>query len=117
MLTIRFARSGKRNRAQFQIVLQEHTVAPGGRHVAILGSYDPHSKNAVLKEEKIKEWIGKGAQLSDTVHNLLLAKGIVSGEKRKVKMPAKKVEEVKPEEKPETPKAEAVEEKKEAPKE
>lgn len=93
MLTIRFARVGKRNRAQFQIVLQEQAIAPGGRHVEVLGSYDPHSKKTVLKEEKIKYWLGQGAQPSDSAFNLLLAKGLVTGEKRKVKMPAKKVAE------------------------
>ena len=51
MLTVRFARVGKNKRAQFKIVLQEHTIAPGGRHVEILGSYDPHVKKAVLKED------------------------------------------------------------------
>jgi small subunit ribosomal protein S16 len=91
MLTIRFARTGRKNRAQFQIVLQEHTVAPGGRHVEVLGSYDPHSKKTVLKEEKIKYWVSKGAQVSDSAFNLFLSKGVVTGEKRKVKMP-KKVE-------------------------
>lgn len=97
MLTIRFARVGKKNRAQFKIMLQEHTAAPGGRHVEILGSYDPHSKVAVLKDERIKYWLEKGARLSDTAYNLFVAKGVVSGEKRKVKLP-KKVEEAKPEE-------------------
>jgi len=89
MLTIRLARIGKRNRAQFQIVLQEHTVAPGGRHVEVLGSHDPHQKKTVLKEERIKYWAGQGVQMSDTVHNLFLAKGLVTGDKRKVKMPAR----------------------------
>jgi small subunit ribosomal protein S16 len=89
MLTIRFARTGRRNRAQFQIVLQEHTVAPGGRHVEVLGSHDPHLKKTVLKEERIKYWLSQGVQASDTAFNLLLAKGLASGDKRKVKMPAR----------------------------
>ncbi len=93
MLTIRFSRVGKKNRAQFKLTLQEHTVAPGGRHVEVLGSYDPHSKQAVLKEERIKYWLSKGVNPSDTVYNLLVAKGLISGEKRKVKLPAKKAEE------------------------
>lgn len=101
MLAIRFNRVGKKNQAQFRIVLQEHTVAPGGRHVEILGSYDPHHKKAVLKEERIKYWLSKGAQASDTVFNFFLSKGLVIGPKRKIKIP-KKAEEVKPEE----PKAE-----------
>jgi small subunit ribosomal protein S16 len=102
MLTIRLARVGKKNKAQFQIVLQEHAIAPGGRHVEILGSYDPHSKATVLKEEKIKYWLSKGAKASPTVHNLLVSKNIVSGKKIAVKIPKKaevKSEESKPEEK------------------
>lgn len=73
-------------------MLQEHTVAPGGRHVEVLGSYDPHLKNAVLKEDRIKYWLSQGVSTSDTVYNLLVSNGLVSGEKRKVKVPAKKVE-------------------------
>ena len=92
MLTIRFSRVGKKNKAQFKITLQEHTVAPGGRHIEILGSYDPHKKSAVLKDERIKYWLAKGAKASDTVHNLLVSKGIVSAEKKAVKIP-KKIEE------------------------
>jgi small subunit ribosomal protein S16 len=91
MLTIRFNRTGKRNRAQFRIVLQEHTVAPGGRHVEVLGSYDPHMKKAVINGEKVKEWIGKGAQISDSVYNLLVKEGIVDGKKRTIKIPKAEV--------------------------
>ena len=94
MLTIRFARVGKKNKAQFKIMLQEKTAAPGGRHVEILGSHDPHLKKTVLKEDRIKFWLEKGAQTSDTVHNLLVAKSVISDKKRSVKLPAKKVEEV-----------------------
>ena len=94
MLTIRFNRVGKRNKAYFRIVLQEHTIAPGGRHIEVLGSYDPHMKKAVLKAEKIKEWISKGAQVSDTAYNLFIKEGVLTGKKRGVKVPKKKVEEV-----------------------
>jgi small subunit ribosomal protein S16 len=86
MLKIRFNRTGKRNRAQFRIVLQEHTIAPGGRHVEILGSYDPHTKKTIIQGEKIKEWMGKGAQLSDSVYNLLVKEGILEGKKRAKKI-------------------------------
>ncbi|HHE45848.1 MAG TPA: 30S ribosomal protein S16 [Candidatus Moranbacteria bacterium] len=106
MLAIRFARIGKRNKAQFKIVLQEKTAAPRGRHVDILGSYNPHSKEAILKEERVKYWISQGAQASDTVYNLLISKKIISGKKRPVKIPAKK-------QKKNTTSAEEVKEKKE----
>ena len=111
MLTIRFARVGKRNQAQFKIMLQENTVAPGGRHIEVLGSYNPHKKETVLKEERIQYWLSKGVKMSDTVHNLFVAKGLVKAEKKKVKIPAKPApeapaEEAKTEEAPKEEKTE-----------
>jgi len=91
MLTIRFSRVGRKNNAQFRIVLQQHTAAPKGGHVEVLGSYDPHSKKSVLKADKIKDWMSKGAQASDSVYNLLVREGIVEGKKRAVKMEKPKV--------------------------
>ena len=115
MLTIRFNRTGKRNRAQFRIVVQEHTVAPGGRHVEVLGSYDPHLKKGIFKAERIKYWMEKGAQVSDSVWNLLIKNNIISGVKRAVKMKKKPAEaEVnETEKKPEETKSEVKKEKSE----
>ncbi|MFZ1735321.1 MAG: 30S ribosomal protein S16 [Candidatus Moraniibacteriota bacterium] len=87
MLTIRFNRTGRKNRPSYRVVLQEHTVAPGGRHVEVLGSYDPYSKQTLLKRERIQHWIERGAQPSDTAHNLLVREGILTEGKRAVKMP------------------------------
>lgn len=98
MLTIRFNRTGKKNKAYFRIVLQEHTIAPGGRHVEVLGSWDPHMKKGFFEAEKIKEWIKKGAQVSDSVWNLFVREGIVEGKKRVVKIPKKAVSEATTEE-------------------
>ncbi len=58
----------------------------------VLGSYDPHSKKEALKAERIKYWVSQGAQVSDTAYNLFVSKGVLKGEKRKVKLPAKKVD-------------------------
>lgn len=89
MLTIRLNRTGKRNNARFRVVVQEHTVAPGGRHVEVVGNYNPHSKEVSFKEDRIKYWIEKGAQTSDSVYNLLISKGILKGKKRAVKISKK----------------------------
>jgi small subunit ribosomal protein S16 len=83
MLTIRFNRTGKKNHAQFRVVVQEHTVAPGGRHVEVLGSYDPHQKKAVLKAERITYWLGQGAQMSDSAFNLCVKEGVVKADKKR----------------------------------
>ncbi len=86
MLTIRFNRIGRKNKAYFRIVLQEHTVAPGGRHIEVLGSWDPHQKRGVFQAERIQEWLKKGAQVSDSVWNLLIRQGIIKGKKRPIKI-------------------------------
>lgn len=87
MLTIRFNRVGKRNQAHFRVVLQEHTKAPGKRHIEILGSFNPHKKTTILKKERILYWIGQGVQTSDVVHNLLIREGVIEGKKIAKKMP------------------------------
>ncbi len=87
MLAIRLNRTGKKNRAHFRVVVQEHTQAPGKRHVEIVGSYDPHKKTTILKKERILYWMSQGAQVSDAVHNMLVREGIIEGKKVAKKMP------------------------------
>ncbi len=91
---MRFSRVGRHNHAQYHIVVQEKTKAPTGKHIAVVGSHDPHSKQTVLKEDLIKKFLADGAQPSDTVYNLLVKNGLIDGAKRTVKVPPKKVEEV-----------------------
>jgi len=95
MLKIRLTRRGKRNRAFFRIVVTESSWPVKGRFLESLGFFNPHTKEKNLKSDRIKYWIEKGAQCSDTVHNLLVKEGIIKGPKRAVKM--KKKEEVKEE--------------------
>lgn len=94
MLVIRFSRVGKKNYAQFRILVQEKTKAPSRKHVAWVGSYNPHTKEAVLKTDEIKDWLSKGAKASNSVHNLLVKNKVINEAKKQVKVPAKKVEKV-----------------------
>jgi len=47
----------------------------------MLGSHAPRKHQTTLKAERITHWISKGAQVSDTVHNLLITQGIRQGKK------------------------------------
>lgn len=117
MIVIRFSRTGRKNKPQFRLVVQEHTAAPTGRHIEIVGSWDPHQKKGVFKNERIQYWLSQGAQASDTVFNLLVSQKIIEGAKRVVKMKKaeKPAEEAPAEEKKEEKKTEeaSAEEKKE----
>lgn len=86
MLTIRFQRTGRKNDPAFRIVVSEKARHPlAGNPLAVVGSHNPKTKHTILDTEKIKHWIGKGAQASGTVNNLLVSKGIIEGKKMNVR--------------------------------
>ncbi len=96
MLTIRLQRIGKKNEPHFRVVLTEKTTSPKGKFIELLGNMNPRTKVKSLEKERIVYWISKGAQVSDTVNNLLVSeKVIVSSKIAKHKSPKKQVEEVK----------------------
>ena len=73
MVTIRLARMGKKKRPFYRVVIMEKTRPRNGRFVEIVGTYDPLKKPAEIKldSERIKYWLGVGAQPSDTVRSFL----------------------------------------------
>lgn len=93
MLKIRLSRVGKRNKAQFRVTVADGRRAPAGKFIEILGRYNPHTKERVLKNERIEYWISKGAKPSATVHNFLVDDGIIKGEKMTSWKPKKKSKE------------------------
>lgn len=84
MLTIRLQRLGKKNHPIYRMFISEKGRDTQGKHLEILGNFDPHKENGlVVQTERVKYWLGQGAQTSNTVHNLLLKAGILSGEKKR----------------------------------
>lgn len=82
MLRIRLQRVGRKHEPTFRLVLTESTNSTkSGRFLEILGSYDPRTDKPQFNADKIKEWISKGARVTDTVHNLLINQKIISGKK------------------------------------
>jgi len=85
MLMIRLQRTGKKHDPSYRVVLiDSRRAAKSGSVLEILGDYSATKKKYNLKAEKIKNWISKGAQVSDTVHNCLVKEKIIEGEKRDV---------------------------------
>lgn len=85
MLTIRLTRVGKTKQPQYRFIVSEKARDPWGKALEILGTYNPLTKESQTKidAERIKYWISKGAQCSETVWNILVDQKIVTGEKRK----------------------------------
>ncbi len=76
MLVIRLARHGRNKYPVYRIVAADKRRAATSKYVAVLGNYNPHTKEIVLDKEKIEKYLNNGAQASDRVLRLLKAEGI-----------------------------------------
>jgi len=106
MLKIRLKRVGRKHDPTFRVVLVDSHEGPQtGKINEILGFYDAKKDIKELKTDSIKNWISQGAQVSDTVHNLLVDQKVIEGKKINV-LPKKSpvVKEEKKETKPESAK-------------
>jgi small subunit ribosomal protein S16 len=72
-VAIRLTRVGATKRPAYRVIAIDKRRSRDGRALEILGYYDPLTEPATVKLEtdKIKAWIGKGAQPSDTVVRLM----------------------------------------------
>lgn len=85
MLTIRLQRIGKKKKPSYRLVVNEKARDPQAKSLEILGYYSPTQdpKLFEVKADRIKYYIGNGAELSNTVHNLLVKEGVIEGGKKK----------------------------------
>jgi small subunit ribosomal protein S16 len=84
MLKIRLQRVGRKNEPTFRLVVTDSKNGPkSGKSLEVVGSYDPRRENDIkqFNVDRIKYWMGKGVKLSDTVHNFLVSKKVLSGKK------------------------------------
>lgn len=83
MLSIRLKRVGRTNDPSFRIIVQDHRRSPKKtRGVAeYVGSYNARKGKPQIDAERVKYWLGMGAQASDTVHNLLVDAKVIEGKK------------------------------------
>ncbi len=71
-LKIRLARGGAKKRPFYSIVVADSRSPRDGRFIERIGTYNPmldkdHADRLVLKEERIKHWLGVGAQPTERV--------------------------------------------------
>lgn len=77
---IRLNRMGAKKNPFYRIVVADSRAPRDGRFIEVLGNYDPSQNPAVVNvdEEKVLNWMGKGAQPTDTVKNLFSKKGLMA---------------------------------------
>ena len=73
MLAIRLMRTGAKKRPSYRIVVKEKQSKRDGACLENLGIYNPTREPAEinLKDERVRYWIEKGAQPTETVRQLI----------------------------------------------
>ena len=80
-LKIRLARAGAKKRPYYRIVVADSRCPRDGRYIEKIGTYDPllpkdAAERVKLVEERVKHWLGVGAQPTDRVLRFLDAAGM-----------------------------------------
>jgi len=75
---IRLTRAGAKGKPYYRIVAADTDFPRDGKFLEILGNYDPKKNPAEinLKEDRVRDWLAKGAKATLTVSSLLKTKGI-----------------------------------------
>ena len=76
---IRLKRMGSKKAPFYRIVVADSRSPRDGRFIETVGTYNPlvEENQVTLKEERVLEWLSKGAQPSDTVRNILSKEGVM----------------------------------------
>ncbi len=79
---IRLSRGGSKKRPFYRIVAADQRAPRDGRFIEKLGTYNPllpqdHEQRLVINEERVKYWLGVGAQPTDRLEKLFGNLGLV----------------------------------------
>ncbi|KAA3642283.1 MAG: 30S ribosomal protein S16 [Chloroflexi bacterium] len=79
MVRIRLRRVGRKKQATFRVVAADKESPRDGRFIEVLGFYNPRTQPATieLKEDRIYDWISKGAQPSDSAAQIFKSVGLL----------------------------------------
>lgn len=96
-LKIRLRQQGRKNRRMYRLVVADERSKRDGKYVDALGWYNPHEtsldKQLFIDAVKTQEWLGKGAQLTDSSRSLV-AKGAPELMQRVIKQEADRKEKI-----------------------
>jgi small subunit ribosomal protein S16 len=75
---MRLTRVGSKKNPIYRVVVADSRSPRDGRFIEIVGRYNPQTEPSTIEldEQKVKDWLGKGAQPSGAVQKLLKAKNL-----------------------------------------
>ena len=79
---IRLSRGGSKKRPFYRVVAADQRAPRDGRFIEKLGTYTPllpqdHEQRLVINEERVKYWLGVGAQPTERLEKLFSNLGLV----------------------------------------
>jgi small subunit ribosomal protein S16 len=79
MVRIRLRRVGLKGQPSYRIVVADKEAPRDGRFLEIVGFYNPRTQphTVDLKEDRVYEWMSKGAQPSDSVVQVFNSVGVM----------------------------------------
>lgn len=88
MVRLRFKRFGRTHKPFYRLCAIDQRAPRDGAAIEELGWYDPtnpdQERQTSLEIDRIRHWIGTGAQPSETVSDLLVRQGVLDKETRKL---------------------------------
>jgi small subunit ribosomal protein S16 len=78
MVKIRLQRVGTKKKVAYRVVVADSRAPRDGSFIEVIGHFDPRTEppTIVIKQEKALQWLGRGAQPTQTVASLLSKSGI-----------------------------------------
>jgi small subunit ribosomal protein S16 len=75
---IRLTRVGSKKNPIYRVVVADSRSPRDGRFIEIVGRYNPQTQPSTIEldEAKVKDWLAKGSQPSDSVARLIKAAGL-----------------------------------------
>ncbi len=86
-MKIRLARGGSKKRPFYRIVAADSRMPRDGRFIEKLGTYNPllpkdSEERVKMDLDRIKHWLGQGAQPTDRISRMLEAAGVLEKKER-----------------------------------
>ncbi len=86
-MKIRLARGGSKKRPFYRIVAADSRMPRDGRFIEKLGTYNPllakdSEERVKMDMDRVKHWLGEGAQPTDRVSRMLEAAGVIAKKER-----------------------------------
>jgi small subunit ribosomal protein S16 len=79
MVRLRLRRVGSKRQPSYRVVAADSETPRDGRFLEVVGHYNPRTEPATIKldEARIYDWLGRGAQPTESVSQIFRSAGVL----------------------------------------